>query len=1275
MSLNRRLWTLWLLAGLLTAAPLWGANSITISCPSSGTAGSGVSCSIDLFLGTGVTIDSLTLGVLVTANGAAPALTGTMGFTDSIGGGFKSGTSNSVSVLWSGISPVLSGHVAVGTADFTVPPSATNGQSYSASITGASGLLGSTVVNFTIGGPSTVSVVGPVLNVSPTSLSFTAVQGGSSPANQTVGISNAGGGTLNWSASVTSGTFLSLSGTTSGTNSGTITAVVTLGSLTAGTYNGNIRVTAAGASGSPQDIPVTFTVSPPAPIIGLSPTSLSFTAMQGSSSPANQTVGVSNTGGGTLNWSASVTSGTFLSLSGTTSGTNAGTITAVVTLGSLAPGTYNGNIQVTAAGASNTPQNIPVTFTVTPGPAIGLSPTSLSFSAVQGSSSPANQTVGVSNTGGGTLNWSASVTSGAFLSLSGTTSGTNSGTITAVVTLGSLTAGTYNGNIQVTAAGASNTPQNIAVTFTVAPPPAIGLSPSSLSFTAVQGGGSPANQTVGVSNSGGGTLNWSASVTSGTFLSLGGTTSGTNSGTITAVVTLGSLTVGTYNGNIQVTAAGASNTPQNIPVTLTVSLAPPTISLSASSLSFTAVQGGGSPANQTVGISNTGGGALNWSASVTSGAFLSLSGTTSGTNTGSFTVVATLGALTPGTYNGNVQVTAAGATNTPQNIPVTFTVTPPLSISGPGSLPVGTVGAAYPTTTITATGGSGVYSWSATGLPPGLGISGGGTISGTPTNSAGSPYNVQVTVTDSFSSTANRSYTVTINALALSIITPSLPTGFLNVAYPATTMSAQGGTGVGYTWSATGLPPGLKMDINGTITGTPTTTTGSPFNVHVTVTDSSSATASSTYLLTISSVLAVAAPSSLPVGVLGVPYLSTTVTAGGGTPPYTWAATGLPAGLSIGISTGTITGTPATTTGSPFTVQVTVTDSTGTKANRSYTLTVNGPLSISGPASLPAGTVGVAYLSTTVTVTGGSGVYTWSATGLPAGMSIGSTTGAITGTPSTNLGSPFTVVVTVTDSTSATANHSYTLTINAAVLNLPVITSVSNAAGGQTVVAPNTYVSIYGTNFAPAAFTDDWSKSIVNGKLPITLDGVRVSVGGQDAYVSYVSAVQINVLLPEVGFGSMAVTVTTAVGTSAPVNTTSQQYSPAFFPWPNGQPVATHVDFSLLAKAGTFPGTTTIPAKPGEVIILWGTGFGPTTPTAPTGVAIPVSPTFNTASPVTFTIAGAPAPVYGTALASGYAGLYQVVVTLPASLLNGDYTVIASINGSQSPPLTLTVHN
>jgi len=199
----------------------------------------------------------------------------------------------------------------------------------------------------------------------------------------------------------------------------------------------------------------------------------------------------------------------------------------------------------------------------------------------------------------------------------------------------------------------------------------------------------------------------------------------------------------------------------------------------------------------------------------------------------------------------------------------------------------------------------------------------------------------------------------------------------------------------------------------------------------------------------------------------------------------------------------------------------------------------------------------------------------------------------------------------------------------------------------------------------------------MQGGLPTALDGVSVMVGGQSAYVAYLSATQINILLPNVGFGALQITVTTAVGASAPFGVTSQACQPAFFPWPNNQPVATHLDYSYAVANGTFPGTTTVPAKPGETIILWGTGFGPTVLSPPAGSPVPSTDTYSTPGDVSVTLNGAPIAVYNSSatLTPGYAGLYQIAVTVPTSLPDGSYSIIASINGASSPTMALTVHN
>ena len=80
-----------------------------------------------------------------------------------------------------------------------------------------------------------------------------------------------------------------------------------------------------------------------------------------------------------------------------------------------------------------------------------------------------------------------------------------------------------------------------------------------------------------------------------------------------------------------------------------------------------------------------------------------------------------------------------------------------------------------------------------------------------------------------------------------------------------------------------------------------------------------------------------------------------------------------------------------------------------------------------------------------------------------------------------------------------------------------------------------------------------------------------------------------------------------------------------------------------------------------------GTGFGPTTPAAPTGVEVPSDHTYSTSTLPTVTIDNIQAKVFGAALAPGFAGLYQVAIEVPASLADGDWPVVAAIGGAQSP--------
>jgi uncharacterized protein (TIGR03437 family) len=237
-----------------------------------------------------------------------------------------------------------------------------------------------------------------------------------------------------------------------------------------------------------------------------------------------------------------------------------------------------------------------------------------------------------------------------------------------------------------------------------------------------------------------------------------------------------------------------------------------------------------------------------------------------------------------------------------------------------------------------------------------------------------------------------------------------------------------------------------------------------------------------------------------------------------------------------------------------------------------------------------------------------------------------------------------------------TYTAAYTVTPVGALPQPPTITSAVNAAGFQQDVSAGSWVTIFGTNLAGS--TRSWSAADFTGTaLPTQLDGVGVKIDGKPAYVSYISPGQINVQAPADGaLGSVPVEVTNNGVTGSSGTAHLQPASPAFFVWNGKYAVATRQDF-----------TPAVPAQPGETIILWGTGFGTTTPTVAPGILPPGSPAAGVSAAVVVTIGNLPSTILGAALAPGNAGLYQIAVQVPASIADGDQPVVAQVAGMQSP--------
>jgi len=612
-----------------------------------------------------------------------------------------------------------------------------------------------------------------------------------------------------------------------------------------------------------------------------------------------------------------------------------------------------------------------------------------------------NGTVGVSyaatiSASGGTTPYACSITAGTLpaglalsgCSVSGTPTTAETSTVTVKVTDSSTPAQSVSANETITIA-----PTPLSLTSTL-PNGTVGVAYSS-TITA-SGGTSP--YTCSITGTLPAGLSLSACVVSG------------------IPTTAGSATV-----TVKVTDAGTPA--QNASQVETIVISPPVLALT------------NTLPNGTVGVA--------YSASITaSGGTTPYSCTITGTLPAGLTLAGCTVSGTP-TASGSstvlVKVTDAGspAQNASQNETI---VIAPSALTLTNTLPNGTVGVPY-SAPIGATGGASPYSCSITGtLPAGLALAG-CTVSGTPTTAGSSPITVNVTDSGSPAQNASQAETIVIAPAALTI-TSTLPDGTVGTPYSAS-ITAVDGTPA-YSCSITGtLPAGLAL-AGCTVSGTPTAAGSSPITVKVTDSGSPAQNASQNETIVIAPAT-LAITGTLPNGTVGSVY-SGTITATGGTTPYTCSITGtLPAGLTL---TGcTVSGTPTTAGSSPIVVKVTDSGSPAQNASSNETIVIN-PAALTITGSLPNGTVGSTYTGT-ITASGGTSSYTCSVTGtLPAGLILSGCT--VSGTP-TSAGST-TVTVTVTDSGSPTqtASKSETITINPAPLSLTTSTLPDGTVGVLT---------------------------------------------------------------------------------------------------------------------------------------------------------------------------------------------------------------------------------
>jgi uncharacterized protein (TIGR03437 family) len=227
----------------------------------------------------------------------------------------------------------------------------------------------------------------------------------------------------------------------------------------------------------------------------------------------------------------------------------------------------------------------------------------------------------------------------------------------------------------------------------------------------------------------------------------------------------------------------------------------------------------------------------------------------------------------------------------------------------------------------------------------------------------------------------------------------------------------------------------------------------------------------------------------------------------------------------------------------------------------------------------------------------------------------------------------------------------------------PAISLVANAEGQSPTIAPNTWVELKGSGLALTGDARIWQNSdFVNNKLPTQLDGVSVTVNGKPAYLYYISPSQVNILTPPDSLpSSVQVVVSANGGVTASYTAPAQALSPSFFVFDGTHVAAVHLNGGYVGPTTLYPGLST-PAKPGELVVLFANGFGPTSQPVVSG-ALTQGGTLMTMPPIQ--IGGVPATVQYAGLSA--VGQFQFNVYIPSSLADGDQPITATYGGFTTP--------
>jgi uncharacterized protein (TIGR03437 family) len=1108
------------------------------------------------------------------------------------------------------------------------------------------------------------------------------VQSNGASATQNLTINTSNGSTTVAVSSPPGDAWLTVKGNPGGTTyfyntdgNGNLTLPITANTTGLNTgqfFTSHISIQITGLPSSAVSFTVVLNVGTPT-ILSASPANLSFSAVQGASSGNPISTGVTiSSSGQALNYTVSATTqtgGNWLLLSNTTGQTSNSTpgFQVYVNASSLGPGNYSGTVLVSSTTTGDT-VSIAVTLSVNTGSALSVTGTLSNFvfqaGSPQGSFSAETQTLMIA-TSSGTLNYSVTTSALSGGSTNWLVPSSTGGTATTTpqslflslsyTGVANLAPGTYTINIAIAPTGVSNpgNTTNVVATLIVSSNPLLSVNTRSISFSVPLGTTTSQQQTITVSSSGG---------------SIPYSVSSNQLWLIVAPPTTGNTTQNpTFS--VYVNAAGLATSQTPYTGILTVS-----------------------PTNSDAGLYNI---QIAVSLTVTSATTQILAGPDQVLFSYQTTKTAPAAQLVQLTSSIATGFSVTTTPNPGSNCPTTnwLTATPSQNVTPATlSISISTTGmtAGFCTGTVNVTYNNGVNPNTSVLIPVTVDIAATSLITVTP------PFGFGV-ATASFGANSISSYSISINSTDGSPLgfsayasTPNAPVSWLYLASSSGTTQqflqvqiAPGGLAVGtYNGSITihatnsaNLPSGdltipviLNVSANTTVTVSPTTLS---FNQ---MQNATTAPASQTVTLTATG------------GSTG--FIATVSPVTGGN----W----LQVTPASGTASGTLSASVALNTLSPGTYTSTITLTFQNSATPTVTipvsLTVTTPQTVTvAPTSLAfAYQIGAAAPPTQtlkVTSTGGAAQISVGTTSTTGWLSVTPTSGS-TGTDSSGLtltvsvapatftaAGTYTGTITITPTGLTAQTVQVTVTVTGVVTPAPA--TISNSASGAFgPIAVGELITIKGTNLGPAtgvSFTVGSGNTVSS-----TLSGVQVLFDGIPGTPTYVSATQINAIVPYeiAGRATTTVTVSYQNQVSGGIPQTLASQAPGIYTFSAtgaGQGAILNQNFTYngppqgLVINGQQVATS--PAAVGSVIAVYMTGGGQTSPVSQTGTVTPASGTlYKIPGTVTATINGVPATVvFAGAAPSLVTGVVQVNIQIPPGVSGSALPLVISINQVASP--------